>query len=197
MSRLTLQMQASRDGFVDGTAGVPWALWDWGPDWTWSQDLRDEFNNTFDRVSGILLSRPMMEGGYLDHWTSIAEQKANDPDFRFARRVVELPKLIVTGSKYAAADEGVEVVPTPLEAAVRKAGEIAGGDLICFGGVSFATALLAAGLVDDLQLYVNPGDAVDGLKIVDSISSPTGGVLLDETAYACGIVVRRWAMNRA
>jgi dihydrofolate reductase len=33
-----------------------------------------------------------------------------------------------------------------------------GDDIICFGGVRFATALLAQGLVDELQLFAGYSD---------------------------------------
>jgi hypothetical protein len=69
MSRLIVQMQISIDGFVSSSIpGSTWQLWDWGPNWTWSADVSVHFNALFEGVRGILLSRPKLAEGYLDHW---------------------------------------------------------------------------------------------------------------------------------
>lgn len=79
--RLVLSMQASIDGFVSSEIpGSRWQLWDWGPDWPWTADVRDQFNALFAGASGVLLSRPMISEGYLDHWHRTAEQHPEDPD---------------------------------------------------------------------------------------------------------------------
>nr|WP_257019346.1 dihydrofolate reductase family protein [Streptomyces sp. TLI_235] len=60
MSRLILAMQTSIDGYVDSSLpDAAWQLWNWGPDWPWSEDLRASFNRLLAEASGILLSRPM------------------------------------------------------------------------------------------------------------------------------------------
>lgn len=193
VARLVLQMQASMDGFVDSAVGAQWGLWDWGPDWTWSPDLRDEFNRAIGEASGILLSRPMYDGGYADHWAAIADSRAADPDFRFASRVTRLPKFVVTGQDYAPRHDNVTVLAPPLREAVEAAKAQAGGDLICFGGSDFAASLLREGLVDELQLYVNPGVAGDGHRIFDASMASHSWQAVDATGYDCGIAVLRWA----
>jgi hypothetical protein len=51
MGRLIVQMQTSMDGFVSSTVpGSTWQLWNWGPDWPWSPDLRRFFNDELDRA---------------------------------------------------------------------------------------------------------------------------------------------------
>jgi dihydrofolate reductase len=64
-----------------------------------------------------------------------------------------------------------------------------GGDIICFGGVSFAAGLLDAGVVDELQFYVNPYAVGEGASIF-SRARPLR--CIDATAYGCGIVVQRY-----
>jgi RibD C-terminal domain len=74
MSRLIVQMQTSADGYVEAAdPAVRWQLWDWGPNWPWDDELKRAFNETFRAVDRILLSRKMVEDGYIDHWTRIAE----------------------------------------------------------------------------------------------------------------------------
>jgi dihydrofolate reductase len=186
-------MQSSIDGFVDSSVGAGWGLWDWGPEWTWSPDLREEFNRAIGEVSGILLSRPMYEGGYADHWAAIADSGADDADFRFASRVTRLPKFVVTGQACAPRHDNVTVIAPPLRDAVEAAKSLAGGDLICFGGSEFAASLLRERLVDELQLYVNPGLAGAGHRIFDASMADQSWKAIDATGYDCGIAVLRWA----
>jgi dihydrofolate reductase len=64
-----------------------------------------------------------------------------------------------------------------------------GGDIICFGGVGFAAALLEAGVIDELQLYINPSVVGAGRSIFRQARRLQ---LIDATAYDCGIVVQRY-----
>ncbi len=89
MRRVVLQMQMSVDGFIDAERGdLDWQVWNWAGPPTWDQPLIEEFNATVAAADTVLLSRPMIEGGYLDHWTAAANTYQDDSNFRFARRVV-------------------------------------------------------------------------------------------------------------
>ncbi|MEV5709026.1 dihydrofolate reductase family protein [Actinoallomurus sp. NPDC052274] len=193
MSRLIVQMQMSVDGCV--SSDVPrsrWQLWDWGPDWPWTPDARARFNELFASASGILLSRPMVSEGYLDHWRRTAQQHPNDPDYAFAARIGQLPKVVVTHREPATAWPGTTVITGDFAEAVRRAKDSVDGDLICFGGAGFATALLDHGLVDELQLYINPGIAGHGAQIFSDALAADRLTLLDATSTDCGILITRW-----
>ncbi|WP_366930478.1 dihydrofolate reductase family protein [Mesorhizobium sp.] len=78
----------------------------------------------------------------------------------------------------------------PREVNALKAGE--GGNIAVFGGAGFASALIAAGLVEEFQLFINPAVLGGGRRIFDQ-----GGFarlkLIGSKAYACGMVVSRYA----
>lgn len=195
MNRLILQMQASIDGLVDSeVVGSAWQQWDWGPATPWSDDLLERFNGTIEGVSGIVLSRPMVQGGYLDHWQAVAEQTRGDRSFRFASRVLALPKLVVTSDPAAGTWPRTTVLDSRggLAAAVQTAKERAGGDVLCFGGAGFASALLGGGHVDELQLYVNPGIAGEGRRVFDASMVRQSWRPAGADAHDCGVVVCRW-----
>ena len=67
------------------------------------------------------------------------------------------------------------------------------GDIIVFGGVGFASALVAAGLVDEFQLFANPAAVGAGRSIFGQRPDGLKLQLLEATAYDCGIVVNRYA----
>ncbi|KAA3452408.1 deaminase [Mesorhizobium sp. SARCC-RB16n] len=192
MKKLILQMQMSVDGFVGGDADHSWQLWEWGDDNGWDAELRQDFNAVFAGIDTILLSRKMAEEGYLTHWGNAARKYPADPFYAFAQRIVDARKVVPSDRLEASRWERTAGVSgdLPREVNALKAGE--GGDIAVFGGAGFASALIAAGLVDEFQLFVNPAVLGAGRRIFDQ-----GGFrdlrLLGSKAYVCGMVVGRYA----
>lgn len=189
MKRLILQMQMSVDGFVAATdPALDWTLWDWGPHCPWDDALKRRFNETMANVDTVLLSGPMANG-YINHWTGMAKQRAGDADFAFTQRIVAAQKRVISRSLAAIDQPRTSIGRGSLLDEITSLKKQNGGDIICFGGVSFAAGLLDAGVVDELQFYVNPYAVADG----DSIFSQARPLrCIDATAYSCGIVVQRY-----
>jgi len=192
MRKLILQMQMSVDGFVGAAGDEHWQLWEWGGNSPWDDELKHDFNAVFAGIDTILLSRKMAEEGYLTHWGNAAKKFPADPFYAFAQRIVEVRKVVPSDRLKTSRWERSTVVSgdLPREVNALKAGE--GGDIIVFGGAGFASSLIAAGLVDEFQLFVNPAVLGAGRRIFDQ-----GGFrnlrLLGSKAYACGMVVNRYA----
>jgi len=190
MRKLVLQMQTSVDGRVASDHGEPWQLWGWGDAWPWDDVLKRDFDATFATVGSILLSRPMIEQGYLEHWMRMAKVLEADPHGGFARRIGEVEKIVLSDTLREARWDRTRIVRGPLAEAVTAVKRAGSGDVICFGGTGFASSLVAAGLVDEYHLYVNPTAVGSG----DSIFRTTTPLrLLGATSYECGIVVARYA----
>ncbi|MBZ9867702.1 dihydrofolate reductase family protein [Mesorhizobium sp. CA15] len=195
MRKLILQMQISVDGFVGADEVRRWQLWEWGDDSAWDEELKRDFNAVFTTIDTILLSRKMAEEGYLTHWGNAARKYPKDRFFAFAQRIVEAEKVVASDKLGASRWERTRVVSgdLPREVNALKQGE--GGDIAVFGGAGFASALIAAGLVDEFQLFINPAVLGSGRRIFDK-----GGFgrlrLLGSKPYACGMVVSRYAPAR-
>ena len=192
MRKLILQMQMSVDGFVGADEDHHWQLWEWGDDSAWDDELKRDFNAVFAGVDTILLSRKMAEEGYLTHWGNAAKKFPHDPFYAFAQRIVEARKVVLSDRLKASRWERTTVASgdLPREVKALKAGE--GGDMAVFGGAGFASSLIAAGLVDEFQLFVNPAVLGAGQRIFDQGGFETLR-LLGSKAYACGMVVNRYA----
>ena len=192
MRKLVLQMQMSVDGFVGAYEDRDWQLWGWGAGNRWDDELKRDFNSFVASVDTILLSRVMVEDGYLTHWGKAAEQYPADPFYAFAQRIVALEKVVLSDRLASSIwpRTSVRSGDLPKEVAVLKAG--AGGPIVTFGGAGFASALLAAGLVDEVQLYVNPAVLGSGVALFDQTGFRKLR-LLGAKAYACGMVVTRYA----
>ncbi|OHV90203.1 dihydrofolate reductase family protein, partial [Mesorhizobium sp. ORS 3428] len=182
--------------FVGADDGHSWQLWEWGDESEWDDELKQDFNAFFETVDTILLSRKMAEEGYLSHWSNAARKYPQDRFYAFARRIVEAQKVVLSDRLKASRWERTRVAggDLPREVGALKAGE--GGNMAVFGGAGFASALIAAGLVDEFQFFVNPAVLGAGRRIFDQ-----GGFarlkLIGSKAYACGMVVNRYAPGKA
>jgi dihydrofolate reductase len=198
MRKLILQMQTSVDGFVGRSGDGPgWQVWDWGPECPWDARLKARFNAVFQAVDTILLSRKILEGGYLDHWTQFARDYGDNPDFDFARRIVEARKVVFSNTLQNAKWTRVELARRPLVEEINILKAETGRDMIAFGGAGFASALIANDLVDEYQLYVNPVALGEGLSIFEARETDANLQLREAEDYGCGVVVVRYSPRAA
>lgn len=65
--------------------------------------------------------------------------------------------------------------------------------MVTFGSTGFASALIAEGLVDEFQFFVNPTAAGKGDALFHDTRRGTKLRLLRSDSYASGIVVNRYA----
>jgi dihydrofolate reductase len=92
--------------------------------------------------------------------------------------------------------ERTAVVGDDLSKEVAKLKRKRGGDIISFGGVRFASALLTEGLVDELQLFINPAIMGAGKSIFKKGLDGTSLKLLCSRRYECGIVANWYRILR-
>jgi dihydrofolate reductase len=193
MGKLILQMQMSVDGyFADADSGLGWLVWDWSDKWAWDDGLKRDFNAIFASVGCILLSRKMAEEGYLGHWGRMAEQHAGDRDFAFAEKIIASEKAILSRKPMESIWDRTKILSGGMLKAVTRLKGERDGDILVFGGVGFASALVASGLVDEYQFFVNPCVLGDGHSIFNKMRSRRGLKLIRSDSYRCGVVVNRY-----
>lgn len=194
MRKLILQMQISVDGYVGrADAGLDWQVWNWGPECPWDDKLKARFNVVFHGIDTILLSRKIIEGGYLDHWSQFARDYRDDPDFAFTQRIVAARKIVFSKTLQNTKWAGTELARRPLAEEINALKAEPGRNLIAFGGAGFASALIGNDLVDEFQFYVNPIALHEGFSIFKARGSDTNLALHEAEGYACGVVVLRYA----
>ncbi|MET3178022.1 UNVERIFIED_ORG: dihydrofolate reductase [Variovorax guangxiensis] len=194
MRKLILQMQMSVDGYVSPANGsLDWQLWGWGERWGWDDRLKQDFNAVFEGIDTILLSRPIAEEGYLDHWGRAARNFPANPHYAFAQRIVEARKVVLTGKLASSRWERTVVARGGMAEEVNALKREPGKDIISIGGVGFASALVAARLVDEFQFFVNPTAVGAGRSVFHDQRKGHRLRLLRSTAYESGMVVNRYA----
>lgn len=107
-------------------------------------------------------------------------------------RVLEGP-LLVAGP----APDGVESLPSSPEAMVAALHERGLTRLLCEGGPSLLTTLLAAGLVDELCLTTSPIVAGEGPHLVGGLPHPVDLELVSLVHDDPGVLLGRWSVVRS
>ncbi len=191
MRKLKLQVQMSVDGHIADPHGkTDWMLWDWGEEWNWDDELKKYYNDTFDSVDSILLSRKMAEGGFISHWVKAAENP-NDSRFAYAKKINDTHKVVFTKT-WAKSDpkvtgwKNIDLANGDLAEEVNRLKKKEGKDIIVYGGANFGSNLIEQNLIDEIQLFVNPVAIGEGMKIFNK-----GTILQLEKSilFSCGINV--------
>ncbi len=195
MRKLILQMQTSLDGFVASTDGnLDWARWSYGPEWTWGKELQAYHIDTTASADCVVLSDKMAQEGFIAHWNEMARHTEN-PESLFARNIAAARKVVFSRHLLEPAPDWTqtEITHDDLAEAITKLKRQPGKNIIAFGGVRFASALLAAGLVDEFHFIINPVALGAGHNIFAANEKSYRLQLIDATAYSDGIVVMRYS----
>ena len=153
------------------------------PDLPAFDDLMEQHEaSVIANQDAVLLGRRMY-----DEWSRFWPHVQDQPFAEFINRV---KKYVVTSSPLTTEWSGTEVVSGPLEPFVRTLKSQPGGDIGVHGSITLAHSLLAAGLVDVLQLVVGPTFGLGGrrlfpeledvqrLELLQARPTPSGAVLL-------------------
>jgi dihydrofolate reductase len=130
----------------------------------------------------VLLGRNMF-----DEWSRFWPTVHDDP---FADFINSVKKYVVTSRPLSRAWTNADPVDGPIEEVVRRLKDLPGADIGVHGSIQLAQSLLAADLVDELELVVGPRFGFTGrrllpsdgqirrLDLVRASPTPTGSLLL-------------------
>jgi dihydrofolate reductase len=187
MRKLKLQMQITIDGFVAGPEGqLDWMTWDM------DEDLVSFITHLTDTSDTILLGRKMTDG-FIKYWEQVITQP-DSPEYSFGQKMVGLPKVVFSKTLSRVAGRNVRVENGPVVDAVNRLKNEAGKDIIVYGGATFVSSLIENGLIDELNLFVNPVAIGTGMRV---FSDRRPLRLAGSTAYASGIVVNIYEPRRS
>jgi dihydrofolate reductase len=130
----------------------------------------------------VILGRHMYDQ-WSRYWPTVEDQP-------FAAFINRVKKYIVTSTPLSNRWDNCEAVAPPVADLVHDLKAEPGGDIGIHGSIELAGSLLAAGLVDELQLVVGPAFGFPGRRLLASVDdvrrlellsarpTPSGGVLL-------------------
>ena len=188
MRKLKLQMQVTADGYVAGPEGQL----DWMAG-TWDNDLLTLVNELTDSSDTILMGRKMTDG-FVNYWEHIVNNQPDSPEYDFAKKMVNLEKIVFSKTEKTIAGKNVVVENGDFTAAINKLKKQPGKDIVVYGGAGFVSSLIGANLIDELYFFVNPVAIGDGLSIFKNRQSLQ---LVSSTPYKNGIVVNKYVPVKA
>ncbi|MDB5121517.1 MAG: hypothetical protein JWN56_2735 [Sphingobacteriales bacterium] len=200
MGKLILEIQTSVDGFIASTDGnTNWMLWNWGSEWTWDNELQQYHTALTLSADCILISRQMAEEGFIAHWQS-ATENSNSPQYTFARHITDTHKIVFSKTLNKSIPipggwDNTDIVEGDLVNAINKLKKHYRNDILVYGGATFVSSLIKAGLIDEFHLLVNPVAIGNGLEILKTLDNNLNMTLIKSKSFSCGIVLLHYKSN--
>ena len=169
---------------VDGYIARPNGELDW---MTWDEDeqLLTFINSLIDSSSTILLGRKMTDE-FVNYWEGV---KQDSPEFTFAKKMVDTPKVVFTKSLYKSTWNNTTLATGNLAEEIAGLKNQDGKDIIVYGGAGFVSSLIKEGLIDEYHLIVNPAAIGNGLPIFNSLDRTQKFSVMQSKFYPCGVTV--------
>lgn len=180
MRKLQLQVQLSVDGFIAGENGEM----DW-MEWNWSEDIKSYVGSITEPIETVLLGRKLAEG-FIPYWEDAATK---EPKVEGADKFSVVHKVVFTKTLKTHDWKNTDLATGDLVEEVNKLKSKEGGTLMAYGGGSFVTSLIKAGLVDEFHLLVNPTALGKGMPIFQGLEAMQQFKLLEAKGFGCGITL--------
>ncbi len=186
MGKLIYSMSVSLDGFA--------ATKDRSLDWVHvDEELHEVFNEEARQVGTFLYGRRMWDL-MSDYWpTGDTDPGATPVERDFARIWRGTPKVVFS-RKLDQVDWNTRLVHEDAVAEITRLKATSGEDM-SVAGPTLAATFLAAGLVDEVRMYVDPVILGDGLPFFPVLQQRISLRLLESTTYGSGVVALRYAVD--
>jgi dihydrofolate reductase len=186
MRKLKLHVQMSLDSYIAGPNGeMDWMVWDW------DDKLKNYVFELTEPVDTILLGRKMTDG-FVSYWSDVLT-KPDDPSsidrsHVFAKKMIDTPKVVFTKTLKKSQWANTDIATGDLTDEISNLKSLKGKDMIVYGGASFDSSLIKAGLIDEFHLFINPVAIGNGMTIFKDLNKIQKFTLIKSIAFDCGII---------
>jgi dihydrofolate reductase len=111
--------------------------------------------------------------------------------------MIETPKVVFTKTLKKSRWANTDIATDDLTDEIIKLKSQSSKDIIVYGGATFDSSLIRAGLIDEFHLFINPVSIGNGLTIFKDLSEIQKFTLVKSIAFACGIVVLHYEPKKA
>ncbi len=185
MRKLSSFTHVTLDGFfADANGAMNWAH-DGNDNDEWREFVAGNAQGGGCLVFGRVTYQ-MMAG----YWPSDIARSSNPV---VAERMNDGPKIVFSRTLGKADWRNTTLIKTDLIAAVKKLKAESGPDMVILGSGSIVAQLADAGLIDAMQLVVNPLALGQGKPLFGPIGKPLGLKLSDSRTFGNGKVVLSYA----
>ena len=172
MRRVIMQMSISLDGFVAPAKGAPDHRS--APE---DPQLKQTKLNWVRHAGTHAMGRVTYEE-MASYWPTSSDE--------YAAPMNDLPKVVFSKTLERADWNDSRIARGELAEEIAKLRAEPGGDILAWGGASFAQALSRAQLVDEYRVVINPVALGGGLPLFKDLAEPIRLDLIDATTYASG-----------
>lgn len=155
----------------------------YGPPY-WDDEHNAYGAKLMDDTDALLLGRATYEG-----FAAVWPTRGGDP---FTDKINAMPKYVASRT-LTETTWNASILEGDAVEAVAALKQQPGGNLLKYGTGEFSRDLLAAGLLDELHLWVFPVVAGKGARLLDGLMDLTHLKLIDSTTFSSGIVVHALA----
>ena len=187
MRKLTFGMNMTLDGYI----AAP------GDDLGWSVRCDELFQWWSDRVAAteLALYGRRLWDGMSSHWPTVIDERGATPAEReFARRWLEMPKVVFS-STINAVDWNARLVSTDAVTEIARLKAQDGG-LMDIAGATLAAAAMQAGLIDEYVIVTHPVLVGGGTPFFAALDDWVQLTLLETRTFPNGAVLTRYATAR-
>lgn len=190
MRKLKLHVQMSIDGCIAGPNNeMDWMVF-YG-----DEKLKEYENRLHEPVDTILLGRRMTDE-FISYWSN-AMNNPNDPEYSFAKKMIETPKIVFTKSLNESKWVNTDIATGDLNEEITKLkSQEGGGDIIVYGGASFDSSLIKENLIDEFCLFINPVAIGNGKTIFKDLKEIRKFTLIESITFDSGIVLLHYEAKR-
>ena len=179
----------SVDGYIAGTNGeMDWMVWNW------DDELKQYVFELTEPVDCIILGRKLAQG-FIPYWANVATNP-DDPEFIGAKKITDTYKVVFTKTLDKSEWNNTEIAKGDLVDEINQLKSQNGKDMIVYGGATFVSALIKAGLIDEFHLLINPTAIGKGMAISKDLDSNLNLTMVKSKQFDCGIVVLHYELKR-
>ena len=194
MRKLKLLVQISIDSYIAGPNGeMDWMVWNW------DDKLKNYVFELTESVDTIILGRKMTDG-FVSYWLDVMT-KPDDPSsidrsHTFAKKMLETPKVVFTKTLKKSQWANTDIATGDLTDEITKLKGLKGKDIAVYGGASFDSSLIRAGLIDEFHLLINPVAIGNGMTIFKDLNEIQKFTLIKSLVFDCGIVGLHYELEK-
>jgi dihydrofolate reductase len=177
--KVVLQIGMSVDGFV---ASLPDAQGGSRPILSPGEDPElTERKLAWVQAAGTHIMGRVTYQEMASHWPSSTHA--------YAAPMNEIPKVVFSTSLQRADWPDSRIARGDVAEEIARLKAEPGGDIIAYGGASFARALVSLDQVDEYRLTIHAVAVGDGLPLFTGLTAPRSLRLIEAQAFACGTVI--------
>lgn len=174
------------DGFSNMEAG--------GKNFKWDSKVIQFCVNNLKDVDALVLGRKTADD-LISFWDKIAENKKHS-DYLLGKRISALPKFVFTKSMTENKWRNTTLIKGDLKTEIEKLKKHKGKNLLVYGGVSFAAALIENKLIDSFYFLKDPFCLGKGLSIFKDTRDIPAFKLKKSKVFPCGTVMLSYTRKK-